>query len=221
MHSKIIGLIGLLALIASAAGCQNKMRDENTALWNQNRELQSQLNDTRSRLNQAPDPAQLASMQTAIQQRDAQIADLQARLQRPTPGSASEPVLAGIQVTRDDRAGTLTVNLPGDVLFPSGSSDLKPSAKVTLNKVISAVIKEYAGKLVFVDGYTDSDPITRTKAKYDDNLDLSAERARSVYTYLISQGMSPRLVAPRAFGATDPKATKAASRRVEIVVATR
>jgi flagellar motor protein MotB len=221
MRSKIIGLIGLIGLVAGAAGCQNKMRDENTALWNQNRELQSQLNDTRSRLNQAPDPTQLVSMQTAIQQRDAQIAELKAQLQRPTPGAGPEPGLAGIEVTKNDVAGTLTVNLPGDVLFPSGSSDLKPSAKVTLNKVISAVNKEYAGKRVFVDGYTDSDPITRTKDKYDDNLDLSAERARSVYAYLISQGMSPRVVAPRAFGATNPKATKAASRRVEIVVATR
>ena len=221
MHSKIIGWIGLIGLFAGAAGCQNKMRDENTALWNQNRELQSQLSDAKSRLNQAPDPAQLASMQTAIQQRDAQIADLQARLQRPTPGAAPEPALAGIEVTRDEHAGTLTVNLPGDVLFSSGQSELKSSAKNTLNKVISAVNKSYPGKRVFVDGYTDSDPITRTKDKYDDNLDLSAERARSVYAYLISQGMSPKLVAPRAFGATNPKATKAASRRVEIVVATR
>ena len=218
---KIIGLIGLVGLFAGAAGCQNKMRDENTALWNQNRELQSQLNDTRSKLNQAPDPTQLASMQTAIQQRDAQIAELQARLQRPAPGAAPDPSLAGIEVTRDERAGTMTVNLPGDVLFPSGSSELKPSAKLTLNKVINAVNKEYAGKRVLVDGYTDSDPITRTKDKYDDNLDLSAERARSVYSYLITQGMSPKVVSPRAFGSTNPKATKAASRRVEIVVATR
>ena len=189
--SRIVGLIGIIGFIAAGAGCQNKLHDENVALWNQNRELQSQLTDSQSRLRQAPDPAQLASMQTAISQRNAQIAELKSQLQRPTPGAAPEPALAGIEVTRDERAGTMTVNLPGDVLFAPGKTDIKESAKSTLNKVISAVNKNYSGKHIFVDGYTDSDPISKTKDKWDDNLDLSAGRARSVAAYLTSQGLNP------------------------------
>ena len=218
---RIISLAGLLVGVVGAAGCQNKLHDENMALWQQNRELQSQLNDSQTKLRSAPDPAQLASMQQAISQRDAQIAELKNQLQRPAPGAAPDPGLKGIEVTRDERAGTLTVNLPGDVLFSPGKTDLKESAKSTLNKVANAIKKDYASKKVFVDGYTDSDPINKTKNDWDDNLDLSAGRARAVYNYLLSQGISQRLIAPRAFGSTNAKATKAASRRVEIVVATR
>jgi outer membrane protein OmpA-like peptidoglycan-associated protein len=214
------GAIGILLCIA-AGGCQNKLQDENQALWQQNRELQSQLSDANDRLRTAPDPAQLASMQSQLSQRDAQIADLKTQLQRPAPGAAADPSLMGIEVTRDERAGTMTVTLPNDILFSPGQADLKETAKTTLDKVIDAVNKEYAGKHIMVDGYTDSDPITKTKAKWVDNLELSAARARAVTQYLISQGLSPRQVAPRAMGSTNPKGTKAASRRVEIVVATR
>ena len=85
--------------------------------------------------------------------------------------------LAGIEVTKDEKAGTVTVNVPGDVLFLSGQAELKESAKGTLNKVVSALKKDYAGKHILVQGYTDKDPISRTKDKWTDNLDLSAARA--------------------------------------------
>jgi chemotaxis protein MotB len=217
---RLVGAIVLLLCIA-ATGCQNKLQDENMALWQQNRELQSQLTDANSRLRSAPDPAQLASMQTQIAQRDAQIADLKSQLQKPAPGAPPDPSLMGIEVTRDEHAGTLTVTLPGDVLFSPGKADLKESAKATLDKVIDAVNKDYAGKKIMVDGYTDSDPIAKTKDKWVDNLELSAARARAVTQYLVSQGLGSKLVSPRAFGSTNPKSTKASSRRVEIVVATR
>ena len=80
-------------------------------------------------------------------------------------------------MTRDQKAGTLTVNLPGDVLFPAGQAELKESAKTTLNKVASAIKKDYSTKKLIVQGYTDKDPISRTKDKWTDNLDLSAARA--------------------------------------------
>jgi outer membrane protein OmpA-like peptidoglycan-associated protein len=217
---RIAGALAVFCCIA-ATGCQNKLQDENVALWQQNRELQSQLTDANSRLRTAPDPAQLASMQSEIAQRDAQIADLKNQLQKPAPGAPPDPSLMGIEVTRDEHAGTMTVTLPGDVLFSPGQTDLKESAKTTLDKVIAAVNKDYAGKKILVDGYTDSDPINKTKGKWTDNLDLSAARARAVTQYLVSEGLSSKIVSPRAFGSTNPKATKAASRRVEIVVATR
>jgi outer membrane protein OmpA-like peptidoglycan-associated protein len=217
---RIAGAMAVLCCMA-ATGCQNKVQDENVALWQQNRELQAQLTDANSRLRSAPDPAQLASMQSEIAQRDAQIADLKAQLQKPAPGAAPDPSLAGIEVTRDEHAGTMTVTLPGDVLFSPGQTDLKESAKTTLDKVIAAINKDYSGKKILVDGYTDTDPINKTKGKWVDNLDLSAARARAVTEYLVSQGLSSKIVSPRAFGSTNPKATKAASRRVEIVVATR
>jgi len=212
----VVTLLGL-----SSVGCQSKLYDENVALHKQNRELQDKLNDSQNRLQQAPDPAQMAQMQRDLAASNAKIQELQAQLQQPAPGQPRDSGLGGIEVTRDDRAGTLTVNLPGDVLFDSGKADLKTSARTTLDKVIAAIKKDYPGKKILVDGYSDTDPINRTRDKWEDNLDLSAARARSVAKYLVEHGMDTKTVGMRAFGDTKPKGTKPASRRVEIVVATR
>ena len=210
-----------VVLAFAAVGCQNKLHDENVQLHRQNRELQAQLTDSQNKLRTAPDPAQLQAMQQEIQTRDQKIAELQSQLQQPAPGQTqAETGLEGIEVTRDDKAGTVTVNVPGDVLFTSGKAELKESAKATLNKIASAIKKEYGGKKVYVDGYTDADPISKTKDKWEDNLDLSAARARAVYSYLLSQGLDAKKIAPRAMGSTNPKTSKDRSRRVEIVVAT-
>jgi len=213
----------VLLLGIGSVGCQNKLHDENRALWQQNRELQAEKNRLEAELASRPDPSQLSTMQQEIAARDAKIAELQAQLQQPAPGqsAADDNGLKGIEVTRDDRAGTVTVNLPGDVLFDSGKADLKPSARATLDKVIAAIRKDYPGKKVLVDGYTDTDPINRTRDKWEDNLDLSAARARTVAKYLIEHGLESRYVGTRAFGDTRPRASKAASRRVEIVVSAR
>lgn len=204
--------------LISAAGCQNKVHDENLALHQQNRELQAQLSEKEERLKAAPDPAQLATMQKEISDRDARIRELQSSLTKPAPGTPADPALADIEATYDPKAGTLTVNLPGDVLFDAGKATLKPSALSTLDKVVAAIRKDYAGKPIHVDGYTDADPISKTKNQWDDNWDLSYGRAKSVMQYLTAHGIDARNVSIVANGANKPKATKPASRRVEIVV---
>ncbi|MEA2711277.1 MAG: hypothetical protein QOF78_3878 [Phycisphaerales bacterium] len=214
------GLI-VAALALTAAGCQNKLADENKALWQQNRELQARYNENANTPAPKADPGQLNALQGEIAARDAKIAELEAQLRQPAPGQPADPGIAGIETSFDQSTGNMTVNIPGDVLFDAGRASLKESAKATLNKIAGAIKKEYAGKHVFVDGHTDPDPIARTKGMWRDNLDLSAERARAVAKYLTSQGLEQRNVDARAYGATEPKKTKEASRRVEIVVATR
>ena len=209
------------ALVALTLGCQNKVHDENLALHHQNRELQAQNSELQDRLRAAPDPAQLASMQKEISDRDAKIRELEASLKKPAPGAVADPALAGIETTYDPKAGTLTVNLPGDVLFDAGQATLKASALGTLDKVVGAVRKDYAGKLIRVDGYTDTDPISRTKNQWDDNWDLSYARAKSVMQYMTAHGVDAGKVSIAANGANKPKASKPASRRVEIVVLTK
>jgi flagellar motor protein MotB len=213
--------IGMLVMMSLAAvGCQNKLAEENRNLWQENRALRARLSDAEGRLKSAPDPSQLQAMQGEIAARDQKIAELEAQLRQPTPG-ANEPGLEGIETSYNPGTGEMTVNIPGDILFDSGKATLKDSAKSTLNKIVAAIKKDYAGKKIFVDGHSDSDPISKTKDQWEDNLDLSAARARTVAKYLTSQGIDPKLVGTRAFGETSPKGTKAASRRVEIVVATR
>ncbi len=220
---------GTLALLAWASlvtiGCQNKVHDENVELHRQNRELQSQLSDSQDRLRTAPDPNQLAQMEQKLRARDQKIQELEGQLRQPAPGQevtrAEASGLEGIEVTRDDRAGTVTVHVPGDVLFDSGKATLKNTAQGTLNKIVAALKKDYSGKKVHVVGHTDSDPITKTKGIWDDNLDLSAARARTVAKYLASQGIDQKLLGMQAMADTQPRQNKNASRRVEIVVSTR
>ena len=207
--------------IASGMGCVNKVHDENLALHDQNRELQVQLSDREEKLKTAPDSTQLSSMQREIADRDAKIHELQANLNRPTGGGASDPSLGGIEATYDAKAGTLTVNLPGDVLFDAGKAQLKATALGTLDKIASAIKKDYPGKIIRVDGYTDSDPITKTRDQWDDNWDLSYGRAKSVMQYLISHGVDQKIVSIVANGSNKSKGSKPASRRVEIVVLTK
>jgi len=218
-------LLLLIVLGVLSTGCQSKLYEENQDLYRQNRELQSKVDEYDAKLRASADPAQLAVMQSQLadrdknlSERDAKIAELESQLRQPAPSGPSDPGLSGIETSYDSKAGTLTVNVPGDVLFASGQSEVKSSADATLNKIIAAVKKDYAGKKVLVDGYTDSDPISKTKDKYEDNLDLSAARARAVAKYLTSNGLSTSQVSPRAMGSTSPKASKAKSRRVEIVV---
>ena len=219
------------AIVSVGTGCQDKVRDENMAFHRQNNELQARNRELENQLKTQQDSsAQVQQMQQELADRDAKIADLQNQLRTPAPAPApdpgaaavpvqqTDPSLAGIEVTRDDRAGTVTVNLPGSVLFQPGSAILKESAKTTLNKIVRAIKKDYPGKQLFVDGYTDPDPISHTKDKWKDNLDLSAARARTVAEYLSGQGLDGNHITPRAMNASNRKKTKDASRRVEIVV---
>jgi flagellar motor protein MotB len=123
-------LLALVPFVSLSTGCQSKLYDENVALHQQNRELQQRLTESDTRLRSAPDPNQMATMQQELTARDQKIAELQAQLNNPSPNVSSEEssLLQGIEVTRDERAGTLTVNLPGDVLFASGSAEVKPTA---------------------------------------------------------------------------------------------
>jgi flagellar motor protein MotB len=229
---RTVGALLLLVASGLSTGCQSRMFAENKDLHNQNRELQTKLDaETRARMAaeqraSSADPGQLTAMQGEIATRDAKISELEKALaaaaaDQPAPaanGGGGNSKIAGLETTYDAKAGTVTVNVPGDVLFASGQAELKSSAQSTLNNVITAIKKNHGGKKVYVDGYTDTDPITKTKDKWEDNLDLSAARARSVTKYLTSNGLSAGQVSPRAMGATAPKASKDKSRRVEIVV---
>src|SRR5688500_3318766 len=120
-------------------GCANKEMD---ALTKQNKELQSNYDrlrsenaDLQSRLASAPDPSQLSSLQGEVASRDAKMKELEDELRKPTPGAGEQPGIEGIETTYDAAAGTMTVNLPGGVLFASGQDSLKPSARATLDKI--------------------------------------------------------------------------------------
>lgn len=214
---------GLLAVLSLAVvGCQNKVHDENLALHRENRELRAQLEGVQSEVAARPDPSQLAAVQSQLQARDARIAELEAQLRQPTPGGPPEPGIEGIETSYDAAAGTMTISMPGDVLFASGSATLKDSAKGTLDKIAAALKGDFAGRAVRVEGHTDADKITRTKSLWADNLDLSLNRAAAVTRYLEGKGVPPKQMITSGYGEHRPRGgDKARNRRVEIVVVTR
>jgi chemotaxis protein MotB len=89
-----------------------------------------------------------------------------------------------------------------------------------LRSVASVLKSKFVGRRFYVEGHTDSDPIQKTKDKYDNNRHLSALRANAVASYLERQGVPANAIVVVGFGEHDPRdpGQKARNRRVQIVV---
>ena len=67
---------------------------------------------------------------------------------------------------------------------------------------MSTLRSRYPGMTVRVYGYTDSDPVRKTRHLWKDNLDLSANRAMAVTRYLWSRGVTAARVETIGMGVT-------------------
>ena len=110
----------------------------------------------------------------------------------------------------------LALTVASDLLFASGSASLKKSAKGTLGEVATALKNRYPNQSIVVMGYTDTDKIT--KSNFKSNWHLAFDRALAVRNNLVSNGVGENRISIESWGPTKPLATKAASRRVDIVV---
>jgi chemotaxis protein MotB len=97
---------------------------------------------------------------------------------------------------------------PSDVLFDSGSAELKPGATAQLDKLADA-LKEVESKIppdiawvMRVDGHTDIHPIATPE--FPSNWELSSARAISVVRYLMQAGISPEHLVAAGFGEFQP-----------------
>ncbi|HTP37910.1 MAG TPA: peptidoglycan -binding protein [Methyloceanibacter sp.] len=97
---------------------------------------------------------------------------------------------------------------PSDVLFDSGSAELKPGANAQLDKLADA-LKEVETKIppdiawvMRVDGHTDIHPISTPE--FPSNWELSSARAISVVRYLMQAGISPEHLVAAGFGEFQP-----------------
>ena len=201
----LVGVVGLMGM----TGCQNRLKAERDALYVQNQELQAELDRARAAMNSGGDNSALLA---EIESLKNQIAN-----QPVAAANTGFDNIAGVEAYAS--GGTITVRVPGDILFASGKVDLKGSAKSTLNQIAGVIKSQYPDNTIRVEGYTDTDPIR--KSKWKDNLELSMERAAAVYRQLQAQGIDPEHLYAAGFGESHPQATKAKSRRVEIVVVLR
>ena len=117
--------------------------------------------------------------------------------------------------TRDSARG-LIVSM-SDVLFDTGKYSLKPGAREKLAKV-AGILLAYPGLNIEVGGYTDNVGGDALNQK------LSENRADSVRSYLIEQGVVTDSVSAKGFGNSLPVASndnasgRQENRRVELVV---
>jgi chemotaxis protein MotB len=217
MRTRSARLLSLLPVAIAATlllgGCaddQAKRRaalleQEATELRSRNEQLEAALaaaNDERSRLEQ----------EMLRFERDALAASQNsARRGAPTGFEGIE----GVGSTRGP-GGLVVVDIVGDVLFDSGKVTLKNSAKQTLDRVAGVINSSYSGKTIRIEGHTDSDPIRKSQWKTNER--LSAERALAVEEYLSSRGVDKNRMYIAGFADANPRANKAQSRRVEIVI---
>lgn len=217
MKRKLTSL-SLVAGFVLLGGCQSKLQQERDELWSQNVELQDQLTSTRSSF----DSLQSKHSVLLDENRELRLSYEGAR------GGGAEPLIregaVGVNtgfegipnVETLTSAGSITVRVPGDVLFRSGKVALKSEAKRTLDQIASVIRSDYVSNRIRIEGYTDTDPIR--KSKWNDNLELSVQRAAAVHRFLQSKGIDPGQMYAAGFGEWHPRGTKSKSRRVEIVV---
>lgn len=153
-----------------------------------------------------------ATLQQALDDCEGRYAALEAQRGGGAPGDLNIPGTT----TRRGANGELIVEIAGDVLFDSGSVTLKSASKQTLDRVADALKGQFASNAIRVEGYTDTDPIK--KSKWQTNERLSAERAMAVEAYLVSKGVDNNRVYSAAFGPARQRGSKAQSRRVEVVI---
>jgi outer membrane protein OmpA-like peptidoglycan-associated protein len=125
--------------------------------------------------------------------------------------------MQGTGVTVSRQGDNITLNLPGNITFATGSADLNPQFFSALDGV-DMVLKEYDKTIIEIAGHTDS---TGALAM---NQSLSERRAQSVASYLSSKGLNAKRVLIVGAGPSRPIATndtpagRAQNRRVELTI---
>ena len=125
-----------------------------------------------------------------------------------------EVALADLKASKTDRGVVITL---GDVLFATGSADLKSGSRQTLDK-LSAFLQAYPKREVQIDGYTDN------VGSADYNQGLSERRADSVRDALTRMGIARDRILTKGLGESSPVADndtaggRQQNRRVEVIV---
>lgn len=223
-------LLGLVALGASACVSQGKY-DEAVAqteltraeLRTKDRELSRKDIELRQ-ANTEADRAQgrVAELRTiaanaAIAERAAAV---RAALYREVMHRLQSQIDAGDLkiVVRD---GRMVLELPNDVLFDTGRTDIKPAGRRTL-AAVAEVLKSLSSRQFQIAGHTDDVPIKT--AQFPSNWELSSARALQVVHFLIKQGVAPNALSAAGYGEVDPISSnetpdgRKQNRRTEITI---
>ena len=113
------------------------------------------------------------------------------------------------------------IQLPQDVLFPSGSANLGAEGRDVIRQV-GRVLSDFPDREFQVEGHTDDVPISTER--FPSNWELSSARALAVVRLLIDAGVVPENLSGAAYGEHQPVAPnddregRRLNRRIEIVM---
>jgi len=126
-------------------------------------------------------------------------------------------------------SGRITLNngrigISGRVLFSLNSDQLQPEGRQLLTSLVTPLRAYLTAReeLLMVSGFTDDKSVRSSNSQFEDNWELSAQRALTVTRALIESGMPPSMVFAAAFGSEQPvvpntsEAARAQNRRVEM-----
>jgi chemotaxis protein MotB len=176
------------------------------ALAGEKGSLAKALADTRARLEE------LRRQQAAAEARAAEFRQLIARFQKMIDAGQLRVVMRG---------GRMILELPNDVLFDSGKTEIKDVGKKTLVQ-IAEVLRTMPDRKFQVAGHTDNVKIQT--ARFPSNWELSTARAVEVLKLLVESGMDPKNVSAAGYGEFAPVAPndapdgRAKNRRIEIAL---
>lgn len=200
LTSRRVPMLALLALSASAAflgGCNNEKKQQALTIAQLQEDNQSLMTENERLSSEAKSAAERAS---ALEAENATLKS------SPTMGGGGGGGGGGDRV--------LTV--AGDVAFGPGQITLTAAGKREVDNIISTIKSQYGGSRIEIAGFTDNDPLKKTKDKYTDNENLSVQRALAVERYMNDHGISGDLTHSAGYGPSNPKGSKKDSRRVEI-----
>jgi len=214
LRSRALPLVAAAAMPAALLGGCASQDDRLVALENENLELRQQNRNLDESLREAQTQRALLEGEVRALEAENDRMRLEASARPADSGPTGFEDIAG--VTAANVGGGVLLDVEGDVLFASGSTTLRSSAKQTLDRIAQVLRSQYGGATIRIAGHTDSDPIRKSKWKTNER--LSAERALAVEEYLAEKGLSKDAMYVAAFGPAEPKGSKAQSRRVEIFV---
>jgi flagellar motor protein MotB len=117
------------------------------------------------------------------------------------------------------------VIVQGEILFDSGSDEIKPEGRAFLERLatpLHQLLEAQAGHMVLIGGHTDDRPI-RTP-RFASNWDLSSARAVAVARVLVASGLPSPLVMAAGFGEHHPRHAnvddpgRQKNRRIEVMI---
>jgi flagellar motor protein MotB len=222
--------------------CYSDLKKKNEDLANQNRQLESELNQTKAERDEGRSREEILNKQLTSSRDEARTArdanSLKAQPQTPVEDSKpnnvaakadkkssgdisalAKKVSASISSTKahvETKDGRVCITLPLGTNFGAGSAELDSQGKKTVHEIGKALGKDLAkDQKFFVVGHTDSDPPKKSKAKYPDNNALSYARAQAVVTELKASGIESKRMIVSGAGDSSPIAAGSSSKEKE------